>query len=110
MREERERWTYDVGVALGDALGDDLAEAVLVAGVLAVLALHARSLEQELAAEGAEDDGVELLGDEFVTVLLVDRLLALADGALTTETTTLGVEGALADVRLDCVDDENSSV
>jgi hypothetical protein len=73
-----------------------------VASILAVLALHSRSLEKELAAEGTEDDGVELLRDEFVTVLLVDRFLALADGALTAETTALSIEGTLADVRLDC--------
>lgn len=70
-----------------------------MAGVLAVLALHTRALEEELAAEGAEDDGVELLLDELMTVLLVDLLLALAYGALTTESSS--VVGAFANVRLD---------
>lgn len=72
-----------------------------MAGVLAVLALHASALEEELAAESAEDDGVELLLNELVPVLLVDLLLALANGALSTEST--GVVGAFPDVRLDCV-------
>lgn len=96
--------TNRVGVALRNALGDDLLVAVLVAGVLAVFALHAGALEEELAAEGAEDDGVELLLDELVTVLLVYLLLALANGALSTE--SAGVIRTLPNVRLDCARQE----
>ena len=68
--------------------------------VLAVVALHASAFEEELAAEGAQDDGVELLLKELVSVLLVDLFLALTDGPLTTE--SAGVVRALSHVRLDC--------
>lgn len=78
-----------------------------MARVLAVFALHAGALEEELAAESAEHDGVELLLDKLVPVLLVDRVLALANGALTTE--TAGVVRSLADVRFDCVDGAESA-
>lgn len=71
-----------------------------MARVLAVLALHAGALEEELAAQRAEDYGVKLLLDELVPVLLVDLLLALAHGALSTE--SAGVVRAFPDVRLDC--------
>jgi hypothetical protein len=63
-----------------------VAEALLVTDVLAVVALHAGRVEEELAAVGAEDDGVELPLNELVAVLLVDLFLALANGALTAET------------------------
>ena len=78
-----------------------------MARVLAVFALHAGALEEELAAKSAEYDGVELLLDKLVPVLLVDRVLALTHGALTTE--TAGVVGSLADVRFDCVDGAKSA-
>lgn len=100
-QDERERvGAHRIGVALRDTLGDDLLVALGVASVLAVLALHAGALEEELATERAEHDRVELLLHKLVPVLLVDRVLALADGALTAETT--GVVRALPDVRLDC--------
>lgn len=95
----RRRGTHRVGVALGDALGDDLLVAILVARVFAVLALHPRALEEELAAERAQHDGVELLLDKLVAVLLVDLLLALANGALSTQSTC--IVGSLSHVRLD---------
>lgn len=73
-----------------------------MAGILAVLALHARALEEELAAKRAEDDGVELFLNELVSVLLVDLFLALPDGALSPE--PAGVVRSLAHVRLDWVE------
>ena len=72
-----------------------------MAGVPTVFALIAGRIEQELVAERAEDDLVELPLDELVTVHLVDLILALADGALTAETAR-SVEWPLADVLLDC--------
>lgn len=71
-----------------------------VAGVFAVLALHTGALEEELSAQCAENDRVKLLLDELVAVLLVHRVLALADGALTTESAC--IVGAFPNVRLDC--------
>ena len=92
--------THRVGVALRYALRNDLLVAVLVTRVLAVVALHASAFEEELAAEGAQDDSVNLLLYELMPVLLVDLLLALADGPLTTESAS--VVRALSHVRLDC--------
>lgn len=74
-----------LGVGLADALRDDARVALGVAGVLAVLALHAGRVREELSAQGAAHDVVELLGDELVAVHLVDLLLALPDGALAVE-------------------------
>lgn len=73
-------------VGLGDALGDHLLVAFLVARVLAVGTLHASRILEEIAAEGAPHDVIELLLDELVAVLLVDFLLALTNGALAVET------------------------
>lgn len=70
-----------------------------MAGVFAVLALHPRTFEEELATEGAEDDGVKLLLHKLVSVLFVDLLLALAYGSLTAKSTR--VVGAFADVGFD---------
>lgn len=76
-----------------------------VTSVLAVLALHAGALQEELAAQCAQNDRVELLLDELVAVLLMNGVLALANGALTTETSR--IVGAFPDVRLDCVPRES---
>jgi hypothetical protein len=57
-------------------------EALLVADVATVFALHASCIEQELAAVGAKDDGVKLLLDKLVAVLLVNLFFAFSHGAL----------------------------
>lgn len=88
--------------ALGDTLGNDLLVALLVARVLAVLALVPECIHQELAAEGAEDDLVELPLHELVPVHLVDFVLPGTHGTLSAETTR-SVESTLADILLDCV-------
>lgn len=88
------------GVALTDALGNDALVALGVASVFAVLALHAGRVFEEIAAESTAHDVVELMLDKLVAVHLVDFLLALADGALSTET---DVDGSSIFVLLDKV-------
>lgn len=73
-------------VCFADTLGDNLRVALLVASVLAVGALHTGSVLEEVAAEGATHDVVELLGDELVALLLVNLLLLLTNCTLTVET------------------------
>ena len=75
--------TYLVCAALADTFGDDFIEALLVARVSAVFALHTCSLEKEFLTEGAQNNAVELLLYEFVTILLHYILLALPDSRLT---------------------------
>jgi hypothetical protein len=72
-----------------------------VAHVPAVLALVAVGGDEELVAEGAEDDLEELSLDELVAVHLVDLALALLDGALTTEPSGDAIDGTTTDVLLD---------
>ncbi len=71
-----------LGIALANALGDDTRITLCVASVLAVLALHAGRVLEEVAAKGASHNVVELVLDELMAVHLVDLLLALADGTL----------------------------
>ena len=75
-----------LGVALTNALGDDAGITFGVARVLAVLALHASGILEELPAEGATHDVVELALDELVSVHLVHFLLALSNGASSVKT------------------------
>lgn len=70
-------------IRLGNALGDDLGIALLVAGISAIFALVSTPLEKELVAEGAEDDLVELTLNELVAVHLVDFSLSHSDSATT---------------------------
>ena len=86
-------------IRLGYTFRDDLFVALLVASVSTIFALVADGVEQELAAERAQDDLVELALDELVPVHLVHLALALAHGALAPEA---GVDGPLAHVLLDC--------
>ncbi len=74
-------------------------------GVPAILALIPDGVEQELVAESAEDNLVELQLDELVSVHLVHLVLALADCSLTSDTAR-SIERPLADVLLDCDDVE----
>lgn len=57
-----------------------------MAGQSAVGALHAGGVFEEIAAESAAHNVVKRLLDEFVTILLNDFLLLLANGALSAET------------------------
>jgi hypothetical protein len=77
-------------VRLADTFGDNLLVALAVAGILAVRALHARSVLEELSAQRTAHDVVELLGDELVTLLLVNLFLLLTHGTLTVETNVEG--------------------
>lgn len=78
-------------VCLADTLGDHLGVTFFVAGVLAIRALHAGSILEEFSTKRTAHDVVELLGNELVTLLLVNLLLLLTDGTLTVET---DIEGA----------------
>lgn len=75
-----------LGVRFADTLGDDLGKAVLVASVLAVRALHAGGVLEEIATVCAAHDVVEGLHGELVAVLLDDILLLLTNGAFTSKT------------------------
>lgn len=73
-------------VCLTDTLGDNLRVAFLVASVLAIRALHTRSIFKEFSTKRTAHDVVELLGDEFVALLLVDVIFLLTHGTLTVKT------------------------
>lgn len=77
-------------VGLANTLGDDLRVAFAMAGVLAIRTLHARSILEELSAQRTAHNVVELLGNELVTLLLVNLFLLLTDSALTVETDVEG--------------------
>lgn len=80
-----------LGIGLSDALCDDFGVALLVASVVAVGALHASSVLEEFGTESAAHDVVELLLHKLVSILLDHILLALTDGALTTQTEIEGL-------------------
>ena len=69
-------------VRLANALGDHVPVAFCVACILAVLALHAGRVLEEVSAQSAAHDIVELNLDEFVAEHLVHFLLALSNGTL----------------------------
>jgi hypothetical protein len=73
-------------VGLANTLGDNLRVALFVTCVLAVGTLHTRSILEKFSTQRTAHDVVELLGDELVTLLLVDLLLLLTNGTLTVET------------------------
>ena len=75
-----------LSVALADALGDDAGITLGVASVLAVLALHACGILEEVPTECAAHDVVELVLNELVPVHLVDFFLPLTDSALSAKT------------------------
>lgn len=70
-----------------------------MASVSTILALIPDRIEQKLRTERTEHDLVELPLDELVPVHFVDLVLALANGALASETT--GVQGTFANILLD---------
>lgn len=73
-------------VRLADTLRHNLRVAFLMAGVLAVCTLHARSVFEEVTAEGAAHDVVECLHGELVAILFNDIFLLLTNGTLSVET------------------------
>lgn len=73
-------------VGLANTFGDDLGVTFFMAGVFAVRTLHAGSVFEEVSAKSTTHDVVELLCDEFVTLLLVDLFLLLTNGTLAIET------------------------
>lgn len=77
-------------VRLANTLGNDLGIAFLVASVLAVGTLHTGSVLEEVSAEGAAHDVIELLRNKFVALLLMNFLFLLTDGTLTIETDIKG--------------------
>lgn len=68
--------------------------------VFAVFALHANSVEEELATIRAENDGVKLLLNKFVTILLVDFFFPLAHSSLSAKTAS-SIEWSLANIAFD---------
>lgn len=73
-------------IALADTLGDHARIAFGMAGVLAVFALHTRRVLEEISAKRTAHDVVELVLDKLVTIHLVDFLLALSNGTLSSQT------------------------
>lgn len=88
-------------VRLADTFCDHLSVTLLVASVLAVCALHACGVLEEISTQGTAHDVVELLGDKLVTLLFVDLFLFLAHGTLSVET---DIEGAAIFQLFGCTD------
>lgn len=72
-------------VCFADTLGDHLGITLAMASVFAVGTLHPSSVLQKVAAKGAAHNVVELLGNKFVPLFLVNLFLLLADGTLAVE-------------------------
>jgi hypothetical protein len=71
---------------LRNALGNHFSVATLVAGELAVGTLHTSGILEEFSTESTTHNVVELLLNEFVTVLFVYFFLLLTNGTLTAKT------------------------
>ena len=69
-------------VSFADTFGDDFGVAFLMACVLAISALHACRILQEIPTKGTTHHVVELLPDELVTLLFVDLFLLLSKSTL----------------------------
>jgi hypothetical protein len=74
------------GIRFANALRNHTLVALGVACVFAVFALHAGRVLEEITAERAAHDVVELLLDKLVPVHLVHFFFALTHGTLTTKT------------------------
>lgn len=74
-----------VSVGLADTLCDYLGIAFLMACILAVFALHTSGILEEVAAERASHNVVELLNHKLMAVQLVDLFFTLANSSLTVE-------------------------
>lgn len=73
-------------VGLADTLGDDTGITLGVAGVFAVLALHAGRIFEEVAAKSTAHDVVKLLLDELVPIHLVHIFFPLSNSTLSAKT------------------------
>lgn len=73
-------------IALADTLGDDARITFVMAGILAVLALHTSRVLEEISAKRTAHDVVELVLDKLVAIHLVNFLLALSNSALSSQT------------------------
>jgi predicted DNA-binding protein (UPF0251 family) len=72
-----------------------------MAGIPAVFTLIPESIEEEIVAESAEHELVELTLHELVAIHLVNFTLALTNSALSTQTSQRTIQRPLADVFLD---------
>lgn len=70
-------------VRLAYTFGNYLGITLLVAGVLAVLTLHASRVFEEVFAKSTPHDIVKLLKHEFVSIQFVNLFLTLADSTFT---------------------------
>lgn len=75
-----------LGIRLRDALGDHFGVTLLVTRVVAVCTLHTSRVLQEIAAQRAAHDVIELLLHKLVPVLLDHIFLSLTDSTLSAET------------------------
>jgi hypothetical protein len=78
------------GVRLCDALGDHFAIALFMARVLAVRALHSSRVLQEISAQSAPHNVIELLLDKLMPVLFMDFLSPLSNGTFPVQTDVEG--------------------
>ena len=67
-----------LSIGLADAFCDDFGKTLLMAGIFAVLTLHARRIFQEISTQGTSHNAVKLLGDELMPILLLYFLLTLS--------------------------------
>lgn len=74
------------GIRLADALRNHLLVTTLVAGILAICALHTSRVLEEVTTERATHYVVECLRGEFVAILLDHVFLLLPDCTFTTQT------------------------
>lgn len=73
-------------VRFANTFGDDFRVTFLVTRVLAICTLHACSILQEIPTESAAHNVIELLCNEFMSLLLVDLFLLLTNSTLPIET------------------------
>ena len=88
VRESLESMRYSViqfllvriclSVGFANTFSNHFVEASLVAGVFAVLALHASRIFEEVSTQCATHDAIELLNNEFVSILLLDFFFPLS--------------------------------
>ena len=77
-----------IGLVVGftDTFRDDFRVTFAMASVFTILALHAGGIFEELPAERTTHDIVELLGNEFMSLFLVDLFFSLTNRTLSIET------------------------
>lgn len=73
-------------IALADTLGNDARIALVVAGILAVFALHTSRVLEEISTKRTAHDVVELVLDKLVAVHFVNLFFALSNSALSSQT------------------------